>query len=49
MNGCEEKREELVELVFGDLEDELAARLNLHLIECEWCRREELELLRPAR
>jgi len=46
MNGCEERREELVELVFGELDDERAARLNLHLIECEGCRREERELLR---
>lgn len=46
MDGCETKRNELVELVFGDPEEERAARLNLHLIECAACRREERELLR---
>ena len=45
MNGCEERREELVELVFGELDEERAAELNLHLVECDRCRREERELL----
>jgi len=46
MDGCETKRKELVELVFGDPDEERAARINLHLIECAACRREERELLR---
>ncbi|MBN1826534.1 MAG: hypothetical protein JW958_09720 [Candidatus Eisenbacteria bacterium] len=46
MKACEERREELIELVFGEPDEERSARLNLHLVECEGCRREEQALLR---
>jgi anti-sigma factor RsiW len=42
---CEEAKEALVDLVFGDPDDETAAQLNEHLIGCLACRAEERELL----
>ncbi len=45
MMRCEEAKEALVDLVFGDPDDETAARLNEHLHGCAACREEERNLL----
>jgi anti-sigma factor RsiW len=42
---CDEAREVLFELVFGDPDDEREARLHDHLAACPSCREEEEELL----
>jgi anti-sigma factor RsiW len=45
MAACDEWNEALVDLVFGEVPDELEIRLNEHLLSCAGCREEEERLL----
>ncbi len=45
MTSCDSAREALAELVFGELDDESAPRLDEHLHGCAACRAHERELL----
>ncbi len=45
MDECAKMREELIELLFGELDDERELALNRHLLHCPACREEERRLL----
>lgn len=45
MAACDEWKEALVDLVFGEVADETEIRLNEHLLSCPACREEEKRLL----
>ena len=45
MEGCREAKENLIVLVFGELDEERAIVLNQHLVSCKTCRQEENRLL----
>jgi anti-sigma factor RsiW len=45
MAACGEWKEALVDLVFGEIPDDLEIRLNEHLLSCPDCREEEERLL----
>ena len=45
MEGCREAKENLIGLVFGELDEEHAVVLNQHLASCKTCRQEEKRLL----
>lgn len=46
MEECGRVKGDLVELLFGDLDEERAVEVNMHLVSCELCRGEEKKLLR---
>ena len=45
MKTCAERRAELIDLVFGELDDRTEIACNEHLLECAVCRAEEQRLL----